>query len=46
MRNHLLRSTMALAVMWAVWWLAPNPPIEPGEALTIAAGFRSHTLLP
>ena len=24
---------------WRSWWLAPNPPIAPGEAVTIAAGF-------
>ena len=32
MRNHLLRSTMVLAVMWAVWWLAPNPATGQGPA--------------
>ena len=29
-----------------MWWLAPKPPMAPGDALMIAVGFLSHTLLP
>jgi hypothetical protein len=36
----MLRKTQA----WRIWWFAPKPPMLPGDAVTIAAGFLSKTL--
>jgi len=31
-------------IVWRTWWLAPKPPIAPGDCETTADGFLSQIL--
>jgi len=44
--RHLQHGTLRKTRDCRRRWLAPKAPIAPGETLTTAPGFPSHTLCP